>query len=377
MNIISLIGGKILSFLLTQKDNQIKNEYIRGINRSYNKLSSKNDLTPDQELEIKNFYKKFNYFDIPLSWHKYFTSRLNIFSPIYIPTSLYKTDIVGRLNIFPLKRAYTDKNISDVILPSSIQPRIILKNMNGYYYYEGEPVSKEEALKLCENIGSVIIKPSLTGRGVGVQRIRIEDGKNMINNKSLASIFEEYKSDFLIQEIVEQHELMEKLNPSSVNTIRILTYRSGMDIKVVYTVIRIGRKGQTIDNESAGGISARINSDGRIAKYAYGAPGVDNVEYTDNNVQLEGYLVPSFSKAIDLVKRQHYNLPYFDLIGWDIAISKAGEPILIEFNMTPDLSQSANGPAFGKYTELILSDASKRKNTWSWIAQKSMWKKNR
>lgn len=376
MNIISLIGGKILSFLLTQKDNQLKNEYIRGIDRSYNKLSSKKDLTPDQELEIKNFYKKFNYLDIPLSWHKYFTSRLNIFSPIYVPTSLYKTDIVGRLNIFPLKRAYTDKNISDVILPSSIQPRIILKNMNGYYYYGGEPVSKEEALKRCENIGKVIIKPSLTGRGVGVQRIHIEAGKNMINNESLASIFEEYKTDFLIQEIVEQHELMEKLNPSSVNTIRILTYRSGMDIKVVYTVIRIGRKGKTIDNESAGGISARINSDGRIAKYAYGAPGVDNVEYTDNNVLLEGYLVPSFSKAIELVKRQHYNLPYFDLIGWDIAISKSGEPILIEFNMTPDLSQSANGPAFGEYTELILSDAAKRKNTWSWIAQKCMWKKN-
>ena len=169
---------------------------------------------------------------------------------------------------------------------------------------------------------------------------------------------------------------MSALNPSSINTIRVVSYRSGMEIKVVYTVIRIGRQGMNIDNESAGGISAIIKSDGTIGKYAYGAPGVDKVEYTDSGIHIDGYKVPSFDKAIELVKSSHLQLPYFNLIGWDIAIEADGSPIMIELNLNPDLSQSANGPAFGDYTEEILKDAMSRNNTWTPLTTRFMNKKN-
>ena len=138
-----------------------------------------------------------------------------------------------------------------------------------------------------------------------------------------------------------------------------------MDVDSVYTVVRIGRKGMNVDNESAGGISAIIRPDGTIGKYAYGAPGVDKVEYTDSGVLLEGYAVPSYDKAIELVKESHMHLPYFNLIGWDIAIEEDGTPIMIELNLNPDLSQSANGPAFGEFTEMILKDAMSRRNSWT------------
>ena len=77
-----------------------------------------------------------------------------------------------------------------------------------------------------------------------------------------------------------------------------------------------------------------------------------------------------------MVKKAHYQLPYFKLMGWDIAIEEDGTPTMIEFNTTPDLSQSANGPAFGEYTEMILKEAKSRNNTWSRIALECMWKKN-
>ena len=149
-----------------------------------------------------------------------------------------------------------------------------------------------------------------------------------------------------------------------------------MDIHIVYTVIRIGRKGMNVDNESAGGISAIIHPDGCIGKYAYGAPGVDKIEVTDSGVRLEGYKVPSFDKAQELVKMSHMQLPYFNLIGWDIAIEEDGSPIMIELNLNPDLSQSANGPAFGDYTEMILQDAMSRKDTWHPLATSIMNKRN-
>ena len=123
------------------------------------------------------------------------------------------------------------------------------------------------------------------------------------------------------------------------------------------------KKGQTIDNESAGGISTKVNMDGTLCKYAYGAPGQDKIEMTDSGVKLEGYLVPSFEKAIALVKGQHLNLPFQDLVGWDICIDEAGDPEMLEWNTTPELSQSAVGPAFGDYTEMVIKDAMSRPNS--------------
>ena len=167
---------------------------------------------------------------------------------------------------------------------------------------------------------------------------------------------------------------MAALNPSSVNTIRILTYRKDMNVMIIYSVIRIGRKNQTIDNESAGGISTRINPDGKLAKYAFGAPGEDYVEYTDTGVKLENYKIPNYEDAIALVKQLHLFLPFFNIVGWDIAITPDGSPIMIEFNVNPDLSQSANGPAFGNYTETIIKEAIQNRNTWSKLANESLYK---
>jgi hypothetical protein len=149
---------------------------------------------------------------------------------------------------------------------------------------------------------------------------------------------------------------MKALNPSSVNTIRILSYRSEMEILILYTAIRIGRKDTVIDNESKGGMSANINSNGIIDKYAYALPQEGKIEVTDSGIKLEGYVVPSYDKAVKLVQEQHLNLPFFDIVAWDIAIREDGEPIIIEWNVFPGLSQSACGPALGKYTERIIHE---------------------
>ena len=110
-----------------------------------------------------------------------------------------------------------------------------------------------------------------------------------------------------------------------------------------------------------------MDASGRLAK---------EIEFTDSGVRLEGYKVPSFDKAIELVKYSHMQLPYFNLIGWDIAIEEDGSPIMIELNLNPDLSQSANGPAFGDYTETILKDAQSRNNTWTPVTNVCMSKRN-
>ena len=376
MSIITRLSNLMMRFLFHYQAKQADDKAIKKIKQSYRKLQNQSDLSSEQVKEIQDFYTGLVGHKVPIDWHRYFYSRTGVYSKYYMPTSEYKNHIIGRLNIYPLHLAYNDKNMTDVTLPGTHQPHIYLKNMAGYYYSEGQAITRDEALRICRDLGDVIIKPSLTGRGVGVRKIHVENGVTDYNGKDLSEIFDEYKADFLVQRVIKQHKEMASLNPDSINTIRVVSYRSGMDIKIVYTVIRIGRKGMNVDNESAGGISARINPDGTISKYAYGAPGVDKVEYTDSGVRLDGFKVPSYERALDLVKSSHINLPYFNLIGWDIAIEEDGSPIMIELNLNPDLSQSANGPAFGNYTEAILKDAMQRKNTWTPVTMRCMNMRN-
>ena len=376
MSLKSKIINKLSYWVSHQKDKLERETYVKSIKDSFDKLPNKEELTKEQIQEIQEFFMPLLGYAVPTEWHKYFSARTGNYSKLYIPTSIYKTDIVGRLNVFQLKRAYTDKNMTDILLPQAKQPKILLKNMNGYFYIDGKPISLEEALAKCSDLGDVMLKPSLSSRGNGVRIIHIGKGITNLKGKSLRQVFEDYISDFQLQELVHQHKDMAALNPTSINTIRVLTYRVDMEIVVLYTVVRIGRKGSEIDNESAGGISTIINSDGTLGKYAYGAPGVDKLEQTDSGIRFEGYIIPSYQETLEKVKQYHLTFPFFKLMAWDIAIDTEGEPMLIEFNMTPDLSQSAFGPAFGEYTETIIKEAMSRNNTWSRMFESGLWKHN-
>ena len=328
----------------------------------YSKLKEHRSLTKEQKHEIRQYFKDLTGEIIPLTWHQFLYSRTGVYTKKYIPTSLYKVTLLYRANKHGYRDAYADKNMAEIFLPDVKHPMTVLKNMNGYFYIDGKAVTREEAITHCQNLDEVIIKPSLGTHGDGARKLKVENGITNINGKSIGEIFDSYKENYCIQGFICQHERMRALNPTSVNTIRVLTYRSGMEIIVLYTVIRIGRIGKEIDNESAGGISTVIYRDGKLGKYAYGDPGIDKVEYTDTGILLEGYEIPSYQKVVETVKRLHYNLPFFNLVGWDMAVGEDGEPILVEWNVCTELSQSANGPAFGEYTERIIKELMKKPN---------------
>ena len=325
------------------------------------KVKSANRLTAAQKEEIRDFYKRLTGKNISTIYHEYFYARTGSYSKEYMPVDLYEADIIGRANRLDADKLFSDKNMDDILLPSIRHPKNILKNMNGYYYEGNRPISEQEALQLCQNVDSAIIKPTQLSWGRGVQKITVKDGK-IGDGVKVEDLFREYKSDFIIQECVQQHERMSALNPTSINTIRIMTYRSGMEVIVVYAAIRIGRKGQVTDNQSMGGMSAKIDENGKLCKYGFGSAGDDLLEKTDSGIILDGYQVPYFQEAVDAVKQAHYSLPFYNIVGWDIAIAPDG-PVLIEWNSRPGPSQTACGTGLGKYTERIVMEVFKRKNT--------------
>ena len=246
-------------------------------------------LTRAQEKEIRAYFKERTGQKIPLLWHRYFYARNGIYSKEYLPTSLYRVSLLYRANRHGYRDAYADKNLAAKYLPGVAHPETVIKNINGYYYAEDKPISREEAIERCRDLADCLIKPSLGTHGNDVKRLEVHDWWTNIDGLSVAQLFDRYGENWCIQRVIWQHPRLAALNPSSTNTIRVLTYRSGMEVLVLYAVIRIGRAGKLIDNQSAGGISALILEDGRVNRYAYGAPGVDKLEFTDVGIRLEGY----------------------------------------------------------------------------------------
>lgn len=355
---------KIIAIKKKRKINQIEKKFERSIKKSMQMCPMK-PLTKGQEADIKAYFKKHFGREVPTYWHQYLYSRNGLYSEKYIPASIYNSEILYRLNTLRFGLPYADKGFYDTLFPGFNRPRTIIKSVNGCFFDDKYPITKEKALDICNNLDNAVIKPSLEGHwGVGVELFHSENGYIPELNTSLQDLFLQYKKNFIIQEKFEQHPDLAKLNPTSVNTIRVLSYRSNNEIKILYAVIRIGRKGKVVDNETSGGIKADIDlQTGRIKGVAFGNPQEKTMPQTDSGVVLDNYLIPKFPSVLEFVKSLHERLPYFNLIGWDISVDKAGNPAMIEWNRAAELSQVAHGPAFGDYTEEILSVVKREKNT--------------
>ena len=155
------------------------------IKSQYRRLSSKKKLTREQKKEIQAFYKSIIGKRVTLYSHEYFYSRTGIYSKEYVPKSLYEVELMPKANMVPYRDAYADKNMVDILLPNVKHPHTILKRMNGYFYYENKPVSKQEAVNLCQNIHHALIKPVLNHSGEGIQSLEVENGMTNVNGLSV------------------------------------------------------------------------------------------------------------------------------------------------------------------------------------------------
>jgi hypothetical protein len=320
-------------------------------------------LTKEQKREARAYYKELTGKRVQLYSHVHHYSSSGHFTKEYIPYNFYHVEIVPRANVHRLQYAFGDKNLCDTLFPGENVVHSVLKNMNGFFYYEGRPVSKDEAVRLCSNLENKIIKPSRYSGGKGIRSFTSKDGITDLEGKTVELLFKEYNKDFLIQDRVIQHKAMAALNPTSLNTIRILSYRSEMEVLLCNQILRIGKAGALTDNHSAGGVAVAISDEGLLAEEASFATPVPGVKKTESGVVLKDYKIPSYDKVIELIKRLHLMLPFFCLVGWDVAIQEDGEPVLIEFNTDPGLFQD-DFPGLGKYSERIIRELWPRPNTW-------------
>lgn len=323
----------------------------KNIDKSYK-------LTKEQKKQIKEFWKP--YCRISTKWAQYYAAKNGQFDPRYIPNDLYYTKIDQHFNSRKLGYGFNDKNYYSKMFAGIKQPKVVVRKINNLIFDEDyRQISIEEAKARILRNKEVICKPSQesgSGRGITFfDNKKPEIIDNFLSDKSY--------DDYVVQRLVEQHSEMEKVHKGSLNCIRITSILFEDGVHILSAVLRMGFGNSKVDNATAkdnaayDGMSCGIDANGCLKKYAHGYnAGIANEKHPDGLV-FEGFQIPSFAKAIELVKTAHPLIAHFRLVSWDIAIDKGGEPVLIEANMRKgsiNFHQFNNGPIFcgGGYADL-------------------------
>lgn len=331
-----------------------------GTDKQFKKLSKGlvfKPLNNEQKREIKEYYSRMLGLDVDTKWHTLAYSLTGIYDKHILPNDLYVGYIQPALIDYRIKIAYDDKNLFIRLLPFANYPRKIVQCANGLFYNADGTMTKKEAIGLCRNIEEAIIKPTLfSNSGKNVERLVVKDGITNLDNKSVEEVFDKYGNNFVIEELAKQHPAMASLNPSSLNTIRVITFRKENEILVCMAICRIGKPGNIVDNFAAGGMGCVVKEDGYLSEYAYTKIYSERKNKTYTGIVLKDFKIPGFENVKAFVKKAHLAMPQFLLLAWDIAIGEDEQPIFIEYNTNfCNLFELEQGqPLFGKYTDEIL-----------------------
>lgn len=319
-------------------------------------------LTPQEDKAVRLYFKSKGYTLNHTDWHAYYKARSGQFHLEYIPRGFFKTKISPKLNQTIQWPALLDKNLAYRIFRGFDQPERVVQNINGLYYINEKQVSHSEAVLQINQInGLLIIKPSLdSGGGKMVTAFKILEEGTSYKNLSIEDLLRRYKKDFIVQKFVDQSKAMRILNPSSLNTFRVVSYLNNEGVHILSVNAKIGGENNYTDNYTTGGFICGIDQNGKFKSKGYSKNG-GVLEKTATGIKLQGYLVPNYKSMIKMVKSMHLRVPYFRLISWDIGVNSEDSPILIEFNTYNQgfEQQICNGPLFGEFTDEVFAEARK------------------
>lgn len=354
----------ILNFRNAYEDifSNLRRAHMKKLVRKLKKSQTQSDvLTSEMKKEAKAFWS--NYRCVPLMYHNFYTEKYGEFYKEYIPDEIYYNDIQPYFNNYRLAKALDNKCYYHKMFPSIAQPKLVAYRLNGFWYVDDTycPKGAKEAYEAVAKEDEVFIKRATdSGGGHGVKYLKCE---GLTEEKFLKEI-EQFRGDIAIQRGIKQHEVLARINPSSVNTIRIITLLMKDETLILSAILRMGVDGAKVDNSSSGGMTIGISKDGKLKKTACVGKRRFVEQHPNSGVVFDGYQLPSFPEAVELVKKASRMVPHFRMVAWDVSILEDKTPVLIEANLYDgqlDSHQIHNGPLFGENTEKVLNEVFKNK----------------
>lgn len=351
---ISLIGDDLYQ--------NVVNRHRSTLQRKDGKKKLQSDhggypVSNEEYEKIKAFWKPYGIAPKKY-WFCLFSNGEGGFSEKYIPGDTWVSKILPYYNDLMWGRAFADKCFYDRLFPNLNRPRTIVKNSCGRFYDGSENIiTRDEAMALCLKEKQFIAKFATFSYG-GKNIYVLKDGE--VTQEAVKAFFDEFKINFVVQELVEQHEELAKLNRSSLNTLRVISFFFRGEVHILSSQLRVGGEGARVDNYSSNGYACNVNPDGRLNERAVSKSGW--VTKHPNGFEFKDIVVPSYDKVLRIIKEEAPKLPRLGLIGWDFGIGRDGEPVFIELNVFPGQNQRGSGPTFGDLTEAVLRDVFIEKN---------------
>lgn len=313
-----------------------------------------------------------------LFYPRVYSNISSIISHLYVPENVYYNRIEPVLNNRVYTSAYADKNFYEKYLYKfrGLFPDTIMRYINGVFYDKDyNQTDPEKTLPvLLQESETYIIKPATeTSGGAGFALLVRGNGNVYLNGteyplkKIAAILIKEYPVSFVLQKKIRQHPWFEGFNLSSVNTVRMFTYRSVADNKVhlLQSVIRFGREGSVVDNQAAGGLSCGLNQDGIVSNFAIDKKGF---KYTASGYlnKVQNTRVPFFDLMKQIVLDVAPEYYHHRLLGFDVCCDISGAVKILEVNcknIEINFLQMNNGPLFGEKTSEIIDFCMKNKRS--------------
>ena len=179
------------------------------------------------------------------------------------------------------------------------------------------------------------IKEGSGGNGIFIYKY---DGKSHAADEFAAM----QKKHVILEEIIKQHSELAEFNPSSVNTLRLVTITDSGVVHLMNAVLRMGNGTGCTDNFHHYGLAALVDT-GTGKVYT---PGVDkkNQAYAvhpGSGKEIVGFHIPYWDKILDTVSKAAVINENVRYVGWDVAIKEDGTICIIEGNCAsdPDITQ--------------------------------------
>lgn len=185
------------------------------------------------------------------------------------------------------------------------------------------------ARQLLEEHGKLVFKDATGNCGISVHIAPTSE----LDADSLVDWMRQNDYD-MVETFARQHDALQALSPSGVNTVRIFTLvtESG-EYRMLGCRLRISVDSH-VDNLAAGNLAAPIDAETGIIN----GPGVysditraPEAVHPRTGVRIEGFQVPFWQETMDMVREASLLHPENRSIGWDVVVTAEG-PGLIEGN---------------------------------------------
>jgi len=312
--------------------------YILGLKvfTNYGKLKNKVNNTilenrPELQgktREIKKLYREIMYcrFMYGILPKEYFIYRFDLLS------HEGRMTFVTRSNKYYYYRKFNSKNYAEFLNRKTET----IRKFGEFYHRDVLCVYDEDELpafrEFIKKHPRFIYKPAQDYGGHG---IKIYNAELYDSPEDLFRIVV-FNGACVCEELIVQGAEIAQFHPESVNTVRIVTYRS--DDGTAHTqwcFLRMGAGDSHTDNMSAGGISALIDYDtGIIVDCGRDYKGERFVYHPDTGVQFVGFKIPRWDEVKEMVQRLANVLPQVRFVGWDLAYTDRGW-VFVEGNAQP------------------------------------------